>query len=322
MQTRRTFIKTSVVALAANSCFNRNAKTGYNAHGLPVRRLGQTGVKIPPIAFGTGSRYCAVENEETALGLLEYALDHGFYYWDTAAIYENRKCNIVSEERLGKILKNRRSEVFLSTKVTDRDPDAAMRQIETSLKRLQTDHLDILQLHGIFSVEEVDQLGKPGQLIDILYRLKSEGITRFIGFTGHKSATAMKTMAERYDFDTMLIALNHYRKGKEAFEQEAVPAAAKKGMGVMVMKVIRPRETVETVSPKDLVRYVLSLEHASGAVIGMDNLDVLKKNIALARDFTPLSRKEMKSLEMSLHPFFNGHQLAWMRPDYIDGHWA
>lgn len=318
---RRDFIKTSAVGAAGLmiGCQAAGNSSPYNAHGLPTMVLGETGVELPRIAIGCGSRWCSIENEDEALTMMTSALDKGFYYWDTAHQYENKQLGFASEERLGKVLKTRRKEVFLATKVDAREPDAAKKMIEDSLNRLQTDRLDLLQIHSIKSMEDVDQLGVKGGVVDIVRQMKEAGVARFIGFTGHTSAEAMKAMAERYQLDNMLIALNHHQEGKQAFEEQAVPAARKHGLGVMVMKVIRPREKVKSLAVKDLVRYALSLKQVDGAVIGMDSLEVVNANLALLQNFQPMSAPEMEQMQVALAPFYHQPDLQWMQPGYKDG---
>jgi uncharacterized protein len=318
--TRRDFIKSSVsatVAVSLGSQLKCSSTNQFDPKGLPTRKFGNTGIEIPLIVIGAGSRFLAVDDETKQHEILNYALDHGLYYWDTASSYS--KDGTFSEEILGKILKNRRKEVFLSTKIHDRTADGAKRLIEQSLERLQTDHLDLCQIHLIESIEDAEKLGAPDGVYNVLRQYKEQDVFRFIGFTGHLSAEGMKRAAEKYDFDTMLIALNHYQKGKEKFEEAAVPFAGKKGMGVLAMKVIRPRETVENLLATDLIKYALSLDHVSAAVIGIDNIDVLKTNIDLIKNFEPLSSGEMEKMEMALKPFHNSKNLAWMQHGYQDG---
>ena len=157
----------------------------YKAHGLPTSILGKTGVQIPRIGLGLGSRFCTIDDENTSTEMLLYALDNGLYYWDTAHIYNNKKNGVISEERIGIAMKGRRDEIFLSTKVTSRDPNQAMKEIEDSLRRLQTDKLDLLNIHSIESLEDIEQMSQKGNLFDILFRLKEEGVCRFIGYSGH-----------------------------------------------------------------------------------------------------------------------------------------
>jgi len=316
---RREFIKTTTAAAVGSgaSLAFAGKDSPFDAKGLPTVSLGKTGVRVPRYALGLGSRFCSVQEEDKGLEILNYALDHGLYYWDTAATYQSG--DVVSEERLGKLLKTRRKEVFLATKVREREPDKAKAQIERSLQRMQTDHLDLLQVHLIRSLEDVEDIGKKGGVYDILQSLKEQGVVKHIGFTGHLSAEAMKKAADQYDFDTMLIALNHHQKGEQKFEQQAVPAAAEKGMGVLVMKVIRPRETVENLNPRNLVRYALSLDFVHSAVIGTDSLKVMKENIELIKKFKPMDEKEMQEIRAVLAPFYRHENLDWMSPGYVDG---
>ena len=324
--TRRDFLKTCLAATAAAGSFSeRTLLAGgyhgvegppYDPKGLTTRVLGKTGVSLPLISFGSGSRFCRIHDPEQSVEALTYALDHGLYHWDTAHDYVFE--GVTSEERLGLVLKGRRREVFLSTKVGERTYDGAMRHLEESLKRLQTDRLDLYQIHQVESLEDVDRIGAKGGVLEALHKLKDEKVTRFIGFSGHLSAEAMKAAAERYDFDTMLIALNHHTEAKGDMEKGAIPAAAAKGLGVMVIKVIRPRETVEGIVPEDLIRYALTLKHVTSAAIGHDSLDVLKKNIALLKDFKEMSAAEMAAMSARLEPFFRGDALPWMHPAYRD----
>ena len=299
-------------------------KDRYDPKGLPTSILGKTGVRIPRMAFGLGSRFCNITTIDEAHRILNYALDNGLYYWDTAWAYENAKLGISSEERLGEVVKTRRKEIFLSTKVTSRKPDEAMRQIETSLKRLQTDHLDILKIHDVKSVEDVEEISKKGNLLDILVKLKAEGVTRFIGFSGHGNAAAMKMMADKGVFDSMLMAMNHYNKetNPQPRQELVIPAAKAHGMGVMLMKVVRPRETIKSLDPNELVKYGLSLKGPDGIIVGMDSMDVVKENIEILRNFKPLDDNRMNQLALQLTPFFDHENLPWMKPGYCDGNWV
>jgi predicted aldo/keto reductase-like oxidoreductase len=320
---RRDFIKkclTGIVAvrgLPRKNLFIRENGNDYDSKGLPTTILGKTGVSVPLIVVGCGSRFCAVSEQEKSVEILNYALDNGFYYWDTAHDYVFN--NVVSEERLGLVLKDRRQEVFLATKVGERTYDGAMRHLEESLKRLRTDRLDLYQIHLIQSLDDVDKICAQDGVLKALRRAKDEKVTRFIGFSGHLSAEAMMEMVNRYDFDTMLIALNHYEERQGDFEKQAIPAAAQKKMGILAMKAVRPREEVEGLAADDLIRYALSLEQAHATVIGMDSLEVLKKNIHLVKNFTKMAPEEMEKIRVSLESAYASHSLPWMDPSYTDG---
>ena len=320
---RRDFMKkclagvVAVTGLPRKNLFNRRKSYEYDSKGLPTVILGKTGVSVPPIVVGCGSRFCAVSEQEKSVEILNYALDNGFYYWDTAHDYVFN--DVVSEERLGLVLKDRREEIFLATKVGERTYDGAMRHLEESLKRLQTDRLDLYQIHLIRSLDDVEKICREDGVLKALRRAKDEKVTRFIGFSGHLSAEAMMAMADRYDFDTMLIALNHYQERQGDFEKQAIPRAAKKNMGILAMKAVRPRETVEGLAADDLIRYALSLELVHATVIGMDSLEVLKKNIALVKDFRKMTPEEMEKIRVGLEPAYAGKNLPWMNPSYTDG---
>jgi len=318
---RRKFVQTTAAAaatVAMGPVGGCAAGSPYNARGLPVVKLGKTGATVPVMGFGCGSRWMAIPDNDQALEILETAFNQGLYYWDTAASYGNDK--ISSEERIGLILKERRNQVFLTSKTGDRDADLAKISIERSLQRLQTDYIDLFYVHAVSSVEDAEQLGEKGNVLEVLDQYRSEGVIRNMGFSGHASAAAMKRAIELYDFDVMMMALNHQvADGSEDFEGLPAPVAREKGMGVVAMKAIRPRETVQGLATEDLVRYALSLKDFHLANIGMDSLEVLYANLEILNTFTPLSEERMKEIRLALQPFFQGKNLAWMHPAYRDG---
>ncbi len=321
--TRRDFIqKTLAAGVVLTGLSPFQSCSGYNAKGLPTVPFGRTGVRIPRISIGLGSRFCSVGDEDKGLEILTHALDNGIYYWDTANSYIDRGTDVISEERIGKILKNRRDEIFLSTKIGSRDSDEAMRQVEASLKRLQTDHLDNLMIHSVGSVEDVDNITKSGGVYDLISRLKEDRVTRFIGFSSHSNADAMKLMIERGDFDDVLFAMDQYNDYSQNRQETAIPAAIEKGMGVLLMKVVRPRETVAGIDASQLIRFALSLEGPSGLVLGMDSVEVVKANLDMMHNFLPMDAYEMDAVASQLSPFFNKKNQEWALPGYRDGHWG
>ncbi len=314
---RREFIKKTAYAAAVAGILPQLAwKQGhsvlYDPKGLPTRTFGKTGVKIPMITYGTGSRFMK-EDTDKGLELLEYALSKGLYYWDTAASYKN--VNEYSEERLGRLMKTHRKKVFLATKVQERDAEGAKRTIERSFERLNTDYIDLYQIHSISGMEDARNLDGVYQVLKDYQR---QGAIRFIGFTGHTSAKAMKYVADNYDLDTMLIALNHMQENQN-FEERAMPAAASKNMGILGMKVIRPRESIRTLKATDLIKYALSLDHTTAANIAMDSKEVIDTNIEVIKNFQKLPESRMNELQAQLKPFFNHENVEWMKPGYVDG---
>jgi predicted aldo/keto reductase-like oxidoreductase len=321
---RRNFIKHTTIAgvsIALPStwmCTARNSP--FHARGLPTRILGKTGVRVPLLTIGTGSRFMRIASDDKKLEILEYGLDHGLFYWDTAAIYKQANTSNYGEELLGEILKNRRKEVFLASKVSDRDPELAKQTIENSLSRLHTDYLDLYQVHSIESVEDAKQIGARGGILEVLHKYRDEGVIRHLGFTGHRSGEGMKYAAESYDFETMIIAMNHWTQWDENPEKQAIPAAARNGLGIIAMKVIRPMDTIENLEPEKLIRYALSLEHISTAVISAGSLDILKKNLEIIKNFEPMQEEDMVQMRVALAPYYQHRNLEWMKPGYVDGH--
>lgn len=329
---RRKFIKSTLsagvviagspIAFAGTSpAEKKQKKNRFDAKGLLTVQLGKTGVEIPKMAIGLGSRFLNIATLDEAIEMCNYALDNGLYYWDTAHTYVNSATGAVSEERLGHIIKDRRDEIFLSTKLAERDPAKVRAQVELSLKRLQTDHVDMLKIHSIESMDDVKQLTKDGGILDFLTKFKEEGITRFIGFSGHGNAQALKAMVDTGRFDSMLFAMNHYTEGQDR-QGELIPAAKAKGMGIMLMKTVRPKETIKDLDPKELVRYALSLDGPSGVIVGMDSRKVVESNLELLRNFKPMDKAEKQKYAMLLSPYYRHENLAWMKPGYHDGLWA
>ena len=334
---RRDFIKTSVSAglaltgahLLASGCADEN--NNYDPKGLPTTIFGSTGVRIPRIVLGLGSRFCHMESDQEAYEMLNFALDNGFYYWDTAHTYDNTIALppwknkptelVISEVRVGEVVKTRRKEIFLSTKVQAREPSQAIKQIELSLKRLQTDRLDMLKIHSVDSLDDVKEMSKKGGLIDILLRMKEEKVTRFIGFSCHIDNEVAVEMIHRAPFDDMLIAMNHYTPEQKHLGV-AWPKVKEKKMGLLLMKSVRPRETIKGLQASDLIRYALSLDGPDALALGMDSVEVVRMNLEILRNFQKLSSERMLELAFHLAPFYRHENLPWMQKGYTDGNWT
>jgi len=294
---------------------------------LPTRLLGRTGIEVSLLGFGSGSRFLMYQDETQALDALSRALDLGITYIDTAHSYGDGK----SEERVGRLMPERRRHVTLATKLSARTADAARRQIELSLKRLQTDHLDVLHIHALAGPDDLAAIEKPDGILKALYEARDQKVTRAIGITCHASPIALKTALERHDFDCTQMALNaalarmtDAKGGMKAtpmpdggFEELALPVAVRKGMGVIAMKVFAQDQILGPVPPEKLLAYALSLP-ISLASLGMPRPDLIDRNIALAQTFTPLPPAERKRLtdsiatdrKLSLQEFFRDHQDA------------
>lgn len=317
---RRQFLEAVAVGLVAAP-----ALASLPPAQLPVRPLGRTGIKVPIVGFGSGSRFLMYQDEDKAIAALNRAIDLGITYIDTAHSYGNGR----SEERVGRVMATRRNEVTLATKLTARTADQARRQIELSLKRLRTDHLDVLHIHELKNLQDLAAIEAPGGVLEALHEARERKITRAIGITCHADPVALRTALERHDFDCTQMALNAglarmadapggmkaTPMGDGSFERLALPVAARKHMGVIAMKVFGQEQLLGAAPAEKLLSYALSLP-VSLASLGMPRPEHIESNATLARAFTPMSARERRRLadsigsarKLAMRQFFGVHQ--------------
>ena len=313
---RREFLEKgglAVGAVAAMPALSPRAITGPGvATKLPHRILGRTGASVSILAMGCGSRFLMYP-EDQASAVLNKVIDSGIDYLDTAVGYGDGE----SETRLGRVMAARRKEVFLATKVPtrSRSRDAALEEVEASLKRLQTDHLDLLHLHSLGDEADLAKIDAPDGAMKALYELREQKVARFIGMTSHTDGAVMAKAIERNDLDCVQMAMNPARAAR--FEELALPAANKKNLGVILMKVTGQDKLMVDggADTASLLRYAWSLP-ISTAVCGMPKLEFLEANVRAARAYTaPLPPGEMERLrqqlagrQVVLERFFAHHQ--------------
>ena len=308
---RRSFLGTTAFgSLAANAAFGAEiSKTG----ALPTRVLGRTGARVSILAMGGGSRFLMYKDEDKALEALNHAFDLGITYMDTAYGYGSG----LSETRVGKVLKERRKKdgIFVATKIEARNGDEAARTVEGSLKRLQTDQIDLVHIHSLEDEEDLKQIEAKGNILDRLLKFRDEKVARFIGITCHNDPTVLAKALERHDFDCTQMALNAALVGmkgghhdmeineamKTSFESVALPVAHRKKMGVIAMKIYAQEGLTGEAPAEKLLYYSLSLP-VSLAVVGMPSLDFIEQNVQLAKAFKPLPKSEMQQLSGTLAP--------------------
>jgi aryl-alcohol dehydrogenase-like predicted oxidoreductase len=306
---RRRFLGTTALGtLAAGEAIS--AESGMNGE-LPKRTLGRTGARVSILAMGGGSRFLMYKEEDKALEALNRAFDLGITYMDTAYGYGNG----VSETRVGRVMAVRRKKdgIFLATKINKRPGDEAMRIIEGSLKRLQTDQVDLIHIHSLTNEDDLRAIEAPDGVLNRLLKLRDQKVTRFIGITSHTDPTVLAAALERHDFDCTQMALNAALAGmkdgnqgmeineamKTSFETVALPVAVRKNLGIIAMKV-HAQEGLSNQAPAEkLLYYSLSLP-VSLAVVGMPTLDFIEQNVHLAKLFKPLAKSEMQELSARL----------------------
>ncbi len=301
-ESRREFLERLAAGTAAGAGLTilaRDAGASLPAAGvLPHRTLGKTGVKVSILAFGCGSRFLMYD-EEKGLEALNRAIDLGITYLDSAYSYGDG----TSETRVGKVMATRRKEVFLATKIPDRTRDAFMRRFEGSLKRLQTDHVDLVHIHSLAQADDLAKIEAPDGALKGLLEAREQKMARFIGMTSHTNGAVMADAIRKHDLNCVQMALNASRNGR--FEELALPAANAKGLGIIAMKVMGQDAIIGSGEGKTdaatLLRYSMSLP-VTTAVVGMPTLVFLGKNIEVARAFSRLGEEELNRLRKEIDP--------------------
>jgi len=264
---------------------------------LPTRTLGRTGAKVSILAFGCGSRFLMYKDEDNASAILNRAIDLGITYLDTAYAYGDGQ----SETRVGKVMAKRRKDVWLATKIPDRTRDEFLRRLEGSLKRLQTDHVDLVHIHSLGQADDLEKIEAKDGALKGLMEAREQKIARFAGMTSHTNGEVMAKAIERHDLDCVQMALNASRNGR--FEELALPAANKKNLGIIAMKVTGQEFLVGEGAGKadmnSLLRYSMSLP-VTTAVVGMPKPEMLAHNIETAKTFSPLTDQEKDRLRQQL----------------------
>jgi predicted aldo/keto reductase-like oxidoreductase len=303
---RRKFIENLGVGAAAGAGLlltKEHARAEGTSAMLPSRTLGRTGAKVSILAFGCGSRFLMYKDEESATVILNRAIDSGITYLDTAFAYGDGE----SETRVGRVMATRRKEVWLATKIPDRTRDGFLRRLEGSLKRLKTDHVDLVHIHSLGHPDDLAKIEAPDGALKGLMEAREQKMARFAGVTSHTDGEVMAKAIERHDLDCVQMALNASRNGR--FEELALRAANKKNLGVIAMKITGQEFLVGDGSGKasmtSLLRYSMSLP-VTTAVVGMPKPEMLAHNVEIARGFSPLDDQEKERVRQQVGPSREG----------------
>ncbi len=294
--TRRDFVKLTVATGLAVST-SASALAAEKRGDVPYRTLGRTGEKVSCI--GLGGFHIGNPSEEEGIKIIRTALDSGINFMDNCWDYHDGD----SEVRMGKALRDGyREKAFLMTKIDGRNKQAAAKQIDESLQRLQTDHLDLLQMHEIIRFEDPDVIFAPGGAMEALAEAKQAGKIRHIGFTGHKDPQIHLRCIEiaeqhGFTFDTVQMPLNVLDAHFRSFEHKVVPVAVKKNMGILGMKPLAAGNLLKTntVSAIEALHYAMNLP-TSVVITGMESMENLQQALQAARTFKPLSASAVKQL--------------------------
>ena len=336
--TRRDFLRTAAVAaggvaavgvgarrlLAARPRDNASTRPATQPTALPHRVLGKTGAKVSILGLGGAGLLAQSEDGEAAEKLVLEAMDSGITYFDTAHNYGK---NGRSEKNLGRVMSTpRRRGVFLATKTVDRTYDGAMRQVETSLKRLGTDHVDLIQVHHACPRDTVGDFGKPTGVLPALRKLRDQKVVRFIGLTGHPNYPQVQEALEMYEWDAFMCFVNPAEFNAPVVKKQ-MPYARKHEMGIIAMKALGGSpgmligEGPGKASAPELLRYALS-QPVTLTIPAVGSVEELRQNVAAVRDFKPMTEAERDALRRRINAPEKGWRethddtRAWMGATY------
>ncbi len=286
---RRKFVGGALAGVAALA--PSSSASAVRPGDVPRRAFGKTGEKLSIIGQA-GGRFPLCESFDQAKAITRRAYELGLNYFDNAHSYWGGR----SEEVYGEALKDVRKQLFLTTKSTARNRKGAEAELELSLKRLQTDYVDLWQIHAVNEMEEVDRIFGPGGAIEAFEAAKKAGKCRFIGFTGHHDPHVHLEMLRRYDsYDTILMPLNAADPSYLSFEQLVLPVAVKRGLGIQGMKSLANAKLMQSMSASQCIRYALSLPIDCLAV-GCTTLGQIEDDVRIARSFQAFDADEMAAL--------------------------
>ena len=294
---RRDFLKKTAATTVAASFSQKFAHASNTSTSIPQRALGRTGEKVSII--GIGGYHLGPPSEQEAIRIVRTALDNGVNFLDNCWDYNEG----VSEERMGKALRDGyRKKAFLMTKIDGRTRKAAAQQLDDSLRRLQTDHIDLLQFHEVIRDTDPDRIFAPGGGMEAVLEAKKQGKIRYIGFTGHKSPDIHTKMldtafAHNFTFDTVQMPLNVMDAHYDSFERKVLPVLLKHQIGVLGMKPMGDKIILRsnTVTAPECLRYAMSLP-VNVVITGCDSMQILQQALDTARNFKPMSKDEVAAL--------------------------
>jgi predicted aldo/keto reductase-like oxidoreductase len=261
---------------------------------IPTRSFGKTGHEVTLFGLGGEGVLRTDGRLAEAAVVIQKALECGVNYCDTAPAYSS------SMDYYGAVLRERREKIFLASKTADRTRDGSLRILEQSLRRLRTDRLDLWQLHDLRSKDEVEAIFSKNGAIHALTRAREEGRVRFLGLTGHHDPEVLLEAMKRFEFDSVLVALNAADVHRRSFARSVLPEAHRRGMAIIGMKVFGAGTILlpgGPLSPREAMGYVLSLPGVSCIIAGCRTPREVEENVTAASRYRPFSGGEMRDLE-------------------------
>jgi len=277
---------------------------------METRQFGTTGESFPILSFG-GQRIVDEHNctEEEAIEIVNTAIDRGIRYFDTAWMYSQGQ----AETRLGKVAKHRRPEMWIATKTWDTSYDGACRQLETSLSRLQTDHVNEWRLHNVWDYARLDAFTGKGGALEAAVRAREQGMVQYISISCHTDPKILIEAFNRFPFDSALIAVSALDHFILSFAEEFLPVANAKGVATIGMKVLGLGSLTHEVERS--LRYAFSLP-LSTVIVGMESMVQLEQNLAIAKSFIPMSDAERLDFFKDIIPLVKPENMRWKSGDW------
>ncbi len=293
---RRNFLKTAAATTLMTS-LSKNLAHASDA-AVPTRTLGRSGEKISMVGLG-GYHLGMQSDEQESIRIIRTGLDSGISFLDNCWDYNDGQ----SEIRMGKALRDGyRQKAFLMTKIDGRTKKAALQQLDESLRRLQTDRIDLLQFHEVIRDTDPDRIFASGGGMEAVLEARKQGKVRYIGFTGHKSPDIHLKMLEtafahQFTFDAVQMPLNVMDAHFNSFEKKVLPVLVKHGIGVLGMKPMGDKIILnsKTATPIECLHYALNLP-TSVVITGCDSMNILQQALDAARSFRPMSSEEVATL--------------------------
>jgi predicted aldo/keto reductase-like oxidoreductase len=275
---------------------------------IPKRKLGKTGVEVTILGLGGEGILRTYGYKKEAYDLINRAMDLGINYFESARAYSG------SESYYGRSLRERRKDIFLTSKSHERNKKGALKHLKKTLRNMKTDHLDLWQVHDVRTEEEMEEIFGPKGALEAFVEAKDKGLVRFIGVTGHHNPLITKQCLQRFDFDTVLIPVNPAEPAYKSYLTEVIPPAKNKGMGIVGMKVYfrgfaAKLPWFETMEP--FFRFALS-QPITTAVIGCNDVEQLEENVKFAGSFSPMTEKETQELIRNVSP--HARELMYYKP--------
>ena len=289
-----------------------------NLETIPKRPLGRTGIDVTQFGLGGEGVLRTVGRMREAVAVIQRALDRGVNYYDSAPAYAG--CLDYYGEALGE----RRRDIFFASKTHDRSREGSLRLLDETLSRLKTDYLDLWQLHDLRTKADLDRIFGPKGAMEALLLARERGLVRYLGITGHHDPQILLQAMQRFDFDTVLVALNAADVHRLSFIETVLPEARRRSLGVIAMKVYAagallgrrlgsPLRSPAGLTAQQALGYAMSLEGVSTAIVGCSTPAEVDENVEIARSFRTFDDAQMRELEQQTAPAAGGFT-SYKRP--------